>query len=322
MFVEDKQQTRFHFGSSRAGCRQKLRNMQIYIQRWQALPGNVRGSIIILIASLISVLMSSLIKHVGQTIPVIEILLVRQILVLIIISPVIFRNRATVFKSSIYGMHFLRASLSIIAMYLGFSAVVNMPLAEVTAISFARILFTTILAIIFLSEVIGIRRWTSIIIGFVGVLVIIRPDPDNFNIYALMAITSALFVSAVQIILRKLSQIDNPSTILAFHSVSITLVMAVPAYFLWVMPNLDEMIYILMIGALMSLMQWLFIQALRVGEASAIAPMEYVRLLYAGVIGFIFFSEIPTIWTLSGAGIIVASTLYTMHRNRLKSPRK
>lgn len=296
--------------------------MQIYIQRWQALSGNVRGSIIILIASLVSVLMSSLIKHVGQTIPVIEILFIRQMLVLIIISPVIFRNRATVFKSNIYGMHFLRASLSIFAMYMGFSAVVNMPLAEVTAISFARIMFTTILAIIFLNEVIGIRRWTSIVIGFVGVLVVIRPDPDNLNVYALMAVVSALFVSGVQIILRKLSQIDKPSTILVFHSVTITLVMSIPAYFQWVMPSPHEMFFILMIGALMSLMQWMFIQALKVGEASAIAPMEYVRLLYAGIVGIIFFSETPTVWTLSGAAIIVASTLYTMHRNTLKSASK
>ncbi|MBO6949921.1 MAG: DMT family transporter [Rhodospirillales bacterium] len=296
--------------------------MQNYIRRWEALSGNIRGSIIILIASLVSVLMSSLIKHVGQTIPVIEILFFRQIMVLIIISPVILKNRATVFKSSIYGMHFLRATLSIVAMYLGFSAVVNMPLAEVTAISFARILFTTILAIIFLREVVGIRRWTSVMFGFVGVLVIIRPDPDNINIYALMAVVSAMFVSVVQILLRKISQIDNASTILVFHSVTITLVMAVPTYFQWVMPSLDEMIFIVMIGSLMSLMQWMFIKALKVGEAAAIAPMEYVRLIYAGIIGVVFFAEIPTIWTFSGAAIIVASTLYTMRRNALKGAPK
>jgi len=296
--------------------------MQNYIQRWQALPGNVRGSLIVLAASLLSVIMSSLIKHAGQTIPVVEILFIRQILVVIIISPVIFRNWDTVFKTNIYGMHFLRAALSIIAMYTGFSAVVNMPLAEVTAISFARILFTTILAIIFLKEVIGLRRWTSIIIGFVGVLVIIRPDLDNINVYALMAIISALFVSGGKIVLRKLSQLDKTSTILTLHSVSITLVLVIPAYFQWVMPNLHEMIFIVLIGSFMSVMQWLFIQALRVGEAAAIAPMEYVRLIYAGIIGFIFFAEIPTVWTLSGAGIIVASTLYTMHRNTVKASQK
>ena len=82
------------------------------------------------------------------------------------------------------------------------------------------------------------------------------------------------------------------------------------------------MIFIAMIGSLMSVMQWLFIKALKVGEAAAIAPMEYVRLLYAGVIGITFFAEIPTIWTLSGAGIIVASTLYTMHRNTVKAAKK
>lgn len=296
--------------------------MQKYIQRWQALPGNARGSLIILVASLVGVLMSSLIKDVGKTIPVVEILFIRQIIVLVIISPVIFRNFDTVFKTKNYGMHSLRVALSIVAMYTGFSAVVNMPLAEVTAISFARILFTTILAIIFLKEVIGFRRWSSILIGFVGVLVIIRPDPDNINIYALMAIISALFVSGGKIVLRKLSQLDKTSTILSFHSLSITLVLVIPAYFQWVMPNLQEMIFIVMIGSLMSVMQWLFIQALRVGEAAAIAPVEYVRLIYAGIIGFIFFAEIPTVWTLSGAGIIVASTLYTMHRNTVKASQK
>lgn len=296
--------------------------MQKYVQRWQALPGNARGSVIILVASLLSVIMTSLIKHVGQTIPVIEILFIRQVLVLTIISPVIIRHFDTVFMSKVYGLHSLRVSLSIVAMYTGFSAVVNMPLAEVTAISFARILFTTILAIIFLKEVIGLRRWTSIIIGFVGVLIIIRPDPDNLNIYAMMAIVSALFVSGGKIVLRKLSQRDNPSTILALHSVSITLILAIPAYLQWVMPNWHEMIFIVMIGGLMSAMQWLFIQALKVGEAAAITPMEYVRLIYAGIIGVIFFAEIPTIWTLVGASIIVGSTLYTMHRNTVKKSQK
>jgi len=296
--------------------------MQKYLQRWYALPGNARGSAIILVASMVGVLMSSLIKHVGQTIPVIEILFIRQIIVLVIISPVIFRNFGTVFKTSNYGMHSLRVALSVVAMYTGFSAVVNMPLAEVTAISFARILFTTILAIIFLKEVIGFRRWTSIFIGFIGVLVIIRPEPDNINIYALMAIVSALFVSGGKIVLRKLSQLDKTSTILSFHSISITLVLVIPAYFQWVMPNLHEMFFIVMIGSLMSVMQWLFIQALRVGEAAAIAPMEYVRLIYAGIIGFLFFAEVPTLWTLVGASIIVGSTLYTMHRNTVKKSEK
>jgi drug/metabolite transporter (DMT)-like permease len=292
--------------------------MQSFYQRWNDLPGNVRGSVIVLFASLIAVTMTSFIKHVGQSIPVIEILFIRQALVLIIISPVIVKNFSTVFKTNVYRLHFMRGTFSVIAMFTGFTAVVHLPLAEVTAISFARTLFTTVLAIVFLKEVVGFRRWTSVIIGFIGVLVIVRPDTNNINIYALMAIISALFVSGINIVVRKLSQIDNPSTIMTYQSLFITLVMAVPTYLQWVTPSLEEMFFILMIGGLMSLMQWLFIQAFKAGEAAAIAPMEYTRLLYATAVGVIFFAEVPTIWTMVGAGIIVASTLYTMHRNAVK----
>ena len=98
--------------------------------------------------------------------------------------------------------------------------------------------------------------------------------------------------------------------------------MAGPAMFLWVTPTLSEALLIAVIGGMMSLMQWAFIQAFKAGEAAAIAPMEYARLLYAAVIGIVFFAEVPTPWTLGGAGIIIASTLYTLHRNALKKRQK
>jgi drug/metabolite transporter (DMT)-like permease len=291
--------------------------MQEIYRRWLTLPGNVRGSLIVLLASLVAVLMTSLIKHLGQSIPVVEILFIRQILVLVIISPVILKNIDSVFRTRVLRLHVLRSSLSVIAMLTGFIAVVHLPLAEVTAISFVRTLFTTILAIFFLREVVGVRRWASVIVGFIGVLVIVRPETDNINIYALLAIVSAFFVSSINILMRKLSQIENSSTIMVYQSIFVTLAMAGPAIYLWVMPTLDEAFLILVIGGLMSLMQWCFIQAYKVGEAAAIAPMEYFRLLYAVVIGIVFFAEVPTLWTLGGAGIIIASTLYTLHRNTL-----
>jgi drug/metabolite transporter (DMT)-like permease len=201
-------------------------------------------------------------------------------------------------------------------------AVVQLPLAEVTAISFVRTLFTTILAIFFLKEVVGVRRWSSVIIGFIGVLIIVRPETENINTYALLAIVSALFVSSINILMRKLSQIQSSSTIMVYQSIFVTLAMAGPAIYLWVTPTLDEAFLILVVGGLMSLMQWLFIQAYKVGEAAAIAPMEYLRLLYAIIIGIVFFTEVPTPWTLGGAGVIISSTLYTLHRNNLNRRQK
>ncbi len=291
-------------------------------QRWLSLSGNVRGSLIVLGASLLSVVMTSFIKHVGQSIPVVEILFIRQILVMVIISPVILKNFNTVFTTRVFRLHALRGSLSVVGMLTGFAAVVHLPLAEVTAISFVRTLFTTILAIFFLKEVIGVRRWSSVIVGFIGVLVIVRPEPDNINAYALLAVASAFFVSCINILMRKLSQIDKPATIMAHHSIIVALALAGPAIYLWVTPTLNEMFFIVVIGGLMSVMQWAFIQAFKAGEAAAIAPMEYVRLLYAVFIGIVFFAEVPTPWTLVGAGIVVASTLYTLHRNALKKWQK
>lgn len=287
-------------------------------RRWLNLPGNVRGSLIVLVASLVSVVMTAFIKQVGQSIPVFEILFVRQILVAVIISPVLVKNFDSVLKTKALRLHLLRGALSMVAMTTGFTAVVYMPLAEVTAITFVRILFTTVLAMVILKEVVGIRRRASIIAGFVGVLVVVRPDAGNINVYALLAMLSAFMVSSNTILMRRLSQLDNPSTIMAYQSIFVTAGMAGPALYLWVTPSLDEAVLILLIGALMSVMQWLFIQAFKAGEAAAIAPMEYVRLIFAGVIGFVFFAEIPTAWTLTGAAIIIASTLYTMHRNAIK----
>lgn len=287
-------------------------------RQWSNTSGNVRGGLFVLMAGLFTAVMSALVKHIGQEFSVVQILFIRQICVMLIISPVVLKNYQTVFKSNHKRIYVLRTFFSSVAMITGFTAVVYLPLAEATSISFVRTLFATLLAIIFLKEVVGVRRWVGTLIGFVGVLIVVRPDTNNFNIYALMAITSAFFVAANIIILRKVSQLDSSSTIMAYHSVLITLVMAGPALYYWKTPSFDELLLMVVAGGLMSVSQYLTIQAFKFGEAAAIAPMEYLRLLFATAIGVYYFNEIPTIWTGVGALFIVSSALYTMHRNRIR----
>ncbi|MFD2205983.1 DMT family transporter [Kiloniella antarctica] len=289
-----------------------------FLGRWEAMPGNIRGAILVLLATFSGAVMGALIKVVGQRIPVFEILFIRQLFALILLSPVIIRSGPDAFKTSVWKLYLLRGVFSFVAMSAGFTAVVYMPLAEVTAIGFVRTLFTTLLAIVFLHEVVGIRRWSVTIIGFIGVLIIVRPDADGLNIYAVMALVSAFFVAAIMVILRKLSQIDKPSTIMMYQSILITLFMMGPAIWYWQEPTLNELIIIVTIAALLSAMQWFYIQAYRVAEAVTVAQVEYVRLLFATGIGVMFFSEIPTLWTLGGASIIIASTFYTVHRSAVR----
>lgn len=197
--------------------------LQKFQRGWSTMPGNVRGSLIVVLACLVAVVMSSLIKQIGKNIPVVEILFIRQFLMLAIVSPVIIRDINHVFTTNMLPHHILRGLLSGGAMFTAFTAIVHIPLAEVTAISFIRTLFTAILAIIFLKELIGIRRWASIFVGFMGVVVIIRPDTANINIYAIYALASAFFVSGTSIVMRTLAQGDRPSTIMAYHSIFVTL---------------------------------------------------------------------------------------------------
>lgn len=285
---------------------------------WQSLGGNVQGSIWIILASLFGAVMGGVIKFVGQRIPVFEILFIRQICVLLIISPLLLRNPIKLFKTNKLKLHVMRGTFAAIAMITGFTALVHLPLAEATAISFAQTLFTTLLAIIFLKEAVGIRRWSVTIVGFIGVLIIIRPSTESINEYAILALISSLFVAGIIIVLRRLAQTDNPSTIMAYQSLFVTVIMSGPAFYLWIMPTWLELALTLMIGVLMSAMQWVRIQGMKVAEAASVAPFEYIRLIFATLIGIIIFSEIPTIWTVTGSAIIIGSTLYTLKRNALR----
>ena len=283
--------------------------------RWEALPGNLRGSVWLVGSTLILVIMASMIKHVGKHLPVVEILFIRQMMVMVVISPAIAKGFPSIFRTKRLKLHILSICLSTVAMTTGFTAVVYLPLAEVTAIGFARTLFTTILAVFILHEIVGWRRWTATIVGLIGVLIVLRPSPEGMNEYSLMALLSAFFVACIMVVLRLLSQTEKPTTIMAYQSVFLAIAFAPFAIWSWVTPTLEELGLLVVIGVLMSAGQWANIQAYKAGEASAIAPFEYGRLLFAILIGIWYLGEIPTEYTLIGATVIVGSTLYTAHRN-------
>jgi len=292
--------------------------LAFYRTGWDALSGNTRGSIWMLLSSLAFAIMATCIKLLGRDLPVIEILFFRQMFVILLVSPAIVRGFPAVFRSPRIPLHLARAVMAMIAMTTGFTALVHLPLAEATAISFARTLFTTLLAVLILREVVGWRRWTATLVGFLGVLIVAQPSPAQIDVYAVLGLISAGFVAGVQIVLRTLSRTDRPITIMAYQSVCLTLLLAAPTAWLWVTPSWEQVAFMAAIGVVMSAVQWTMIKAYADGEAAAIAPMEYGRLLFATVAGVLIFEEVPTVYTLIGAVVIVASTLYTVHRNAVR----
>ncbi|MDG1885772.1 MAG: DMT family transporter [Alphaproteobacteria bacterium] len=289
--------------------------IKVIIASWQGLSGNARGSLWLLTGGLFATVMITGIKFAGQRLPVLEILFMRQLFLFIMLTPILAREFPGAFRTKRLKLHFTRCAVSIVAMVTGFTAIVHLPLAEATAISFSRALFATVLAVLILKELVGIRRWGATLVGFLGVLIIVQPSSDGINAYALLAIISAALVSCNLIMTKKLTTTEKPKTIMAYHAGLLTIAYAGPCWWLWVEPTWPEVGLIIGLAGLMSAVQYCIIRGYRDAEASAAQPIEYVRLLYAAAIGFLVFAEIPTTWTWVGAALIIASSLYTMKRN-------
>lgn len=285
--------------------------------RWDDVPDNVRGGIFILLAGGLFSIMVALIKLVGARIHVTEILFFRQTTMMLLALPALIHGLPGTLKSARVDLQVVRVIAAFAAMLLGFSAVINLPLADATTISFSKSFFITALAILLLGEVVGIRRWAALAAGFCGVLIVAWPQgSDSFNIYGVMAIMSAAAVGLVMVIIRKLSQVDHPVTILSYQAVGVGLLMVPPTIWFWIAPTLTELLLLIAIGVVSALGQYLNILGLRSGEASAVAPLEYVRLIYVIALGYLIFDEWPEPRVFLGAAIIIGATVYTLHRER------
>lgn len=277
-----------------------------------ALSPNARGAVWIVIAGFFFTIMTALIKQIGDTIPVVQILMFRQITMTCTVLPVLISGYPAILKTNHLPLHLARVCMAVIAMVCGFTAFVHLPLAEATAISFAKSLFVTLLALIFLHEVAGPRRWFAVLLGFIGVLVMVKPDADGFNMYSLLAVAGAAAAATVMVIIRKVSQYDRPVTILSYQAIMVGIIMIVPTIYFWVTPTLEQWGIMFAIGLLSVVGQLCNIQGFKEGEASAVAPMDYSRLVFATIIGFVIFLELPDVTTLVGAALICATSFYTV----------
>ena len=275
---------------------------------------NVKGALILMLAAFGFSLMVAMIKVAGERLPVTQILFIRQLGMAIMLAPVLIKTFPGSLKSGQRHLQFLRIFLALNAMLFGFTAVINMPMADATAIAFAKSFFVTIFAVLFLKETVGLYRWSAVAVGFLGVLVMLRPGAEGYSIYGLMAVGGAACAGMVMVIIRKLSRTDPPSTILAYQAIGVGLIMAVPAYIQWIPPTSTEWALLAAIGFVSYFAQKANIYAYSYGEASMLASLDYVRLIYATLFGWILFSELPSISTWVGAAIIVLASIYTVHR--------
>lgn len=277
---------------------------------WLALPANVRGAIWILAASILFSFMAATVKTVGARLDSFQIAFFRCAFGLIVILPFMARAGPQVFRTSRPLLHIVRALTGLVAMFCGFYSITHLPLADATAISFAKPLFMILLAVLFLGETVRWRRWTATVVGFLGVVIMINPGENGLNPAMAAALVGTLCVAVVVVLVKRLSATEAPLTILFTFGVVSTVVSAIPAALVWQTPTWTELALMVLIGALGAAGQSCAIRGFRVGEATAVVPFDYSRLLFAGALGYVLFGDVPTLNTLAGAALIVVSTLY------------
>lgn len=277
---------------------------------WTRLPGNLRGILWLSLGAFLFSIVDVFVKSLGGRFHPIEISFFRYACGFVFLIPLFLRLGRGNLATRRFPLHLLRMGLAFIAQLGIFITVIHMPLADATAFMFSKPLFTTVVAVFLLSEVVSGRRWAATIVGFIGVIVLVRPGAGAIDPFALVAVASAMTFAVANVLIRTLSSTEPTGRILFYYHVGGIVLFAGPTAYVWVMPIGIEWGQLIAIGGLTTIGIFCFMRAFTVGEANAVGPAENLRLIYATVFGFLLFAEIPSFWTVTGAVIIVASTLY------------
>ena len=248
-----------------------------------------------------------------------EILFFRSLFGLIPIFFLIPKNRLKNFyKTQKISLHFYRSLFGTIAMASIFIALRNLELAETVAMTFAGPIFVTLFSIFFLSEKVRLTRWSAVIIGFVGVIFISRPGFETANIFYIFPIIFCLGFAAVCILIRKLTLYGESVWLIAFYFTLVSGLagLATLPFGGWLIPTKIDFILLVLIGIFGSVANLLLTQSYKLAEVSLTTPLKYLALIYAIAFGFFIFQEIPSFYTILGAGLIVVSSLIIFTRER------
>ena len=215
-------------------------------------------------------------------------------------------------------MQLIRGVLAICSGLLFVYAIRHAELADAVAVSFVAPFFLTILGAVFLGEKVGIKRWSAVVVGFIGAIIIIRPGTDAVHPAVLVVLVAALAYALRQVIGRKLADTDKTHTTVAYTAIIGTLLISLPMPLVWNNPESTTQVLLIISMAIMAAAgEILVIKALEVAEAVVVAPIHYTLIIWGTIYGYLVFGQLPDRWTWIGTAIIVAAGLFTLRRSRV-----
>jgi drug/metabolite transporter (DMT)-like permease len=259
-------------------------------------------------------LMIVLVRHLTQIFDPLEVVFFRNVFGLLAMLPWLTSQGIGVLRTQHLGLHVIRAVIGIAAMVLWFTTLSLMPLAEATALSFTAPIFTSILATVFLGEVMRTRRWTAIGVGFLGALIILRPGVEALDPIALLAVFTAGVWATSTILVKVMARTESAGAIVTYLTLFLTPISLVPALLVWQTPTLGELALCVALGFAGSLGHICMTRALAATEATLVMPFDYLRLPLVALVAYFAFGEVADGWVWLGGGVIAASGLYITHR--------
>jgi drug/metabolite transporter (DMT)-like permease len=256
-------------------------------------------------------------KYLSNSLPVLQIAWMRYLGFLLILLPVVLaRGPSRLLRSSRPGLQILRGLGLLGSTLFFFSALPYLAIPELTAIFFIAPVLVTALSAPFLGEAVGIQRWAAALVGFAGILIIIRPGTAAFQPAAVLPLVGALCWASALMFTRRLSGIDPPVTTLAFSALLGFVLLSAAVPIAWVPLSWPQFMLGALVGIASTTGHWIVVLAYRHGDASLLSPYAYTQLIWASAFSWLVFQSLPEFQTYVGAGVIIASGLFTAYRER------
>ena len=250
------------------------------------------------------------VRQLSTTLPTFEILFIRSLFTLVLMGPWLMRERMNAFRSTRWRLHLLRGLTTFAAMSMMFYGVAHAPLATASALQSTYPLITILLTALIVGERPGMKRSIAAVIGFAGILVIVRPGVLAIGPATAALLGCAVFYAVSNTLVKMMSGTDNPTQMVFSVNFTILVLSAIPTAYVWVTPLVDTIPWIAMLAVCGYTAHMCLTRALSHGEASVVMPFDYLRLPFAAILGYLLYTETPDTYTLIGGGIIFASVSY------------
>ncbi len=286
----------------------------LYLSRFAKLSDPVRAALLIVFAGVLFSSMNAMIRHVSSELHPLEIVFFRSLFGFAAMMPWLSRQGLGVLRTRRPGLIGLRTLLGFVSMATWFSALAIVPLGNAVALGFTAPLFAAVAAVIVLHEVIRARRITALVVGFGGMLIILRPGVQSIGTGEVMVVVSALTMALSVITMKVLTRTEQVGSLVVYQTMLTTPIALIPALFVWTWPSAEMWMWVVLIGVVASTAHMAFTRAFSLADTMYLMPFDYLRLPQVAFLGWALFGEPTDLYTWAGAAVIATSSVYVAHR--------